>query len=631
VALSSGESTSGNTLSVPGAYSTIQAAVNAAKSGDTVNVAAGTYNENVLVKKDNLRIVGHGMTDTLINGNVTGRGFEIDANQVSVSGFNVTNCETAIFVNNASSCSITDNYVTTSKMGIWLSYSSNCNVLRNRVVDCEHNVRLSYSTNNTLRDNDIRGDHSYNFALYGSSIEHYYQTIDKSNKVNGKSIYYITNVQNLNFNSQAYPDLGCLLVINSSNITVQNLSIRHSYDGVLFAYVSSSTIQNIESIDNKIGIELFKSQDCKVLNNLVQYNMYHGILLSGSSRCLVEGNNVTGNTEGIYLSIANSSIIVRNTISDSDTGLKLDHSDDNQFFHNNLVSNSKQADISSSQGNIFDDGKEGNYWSSYQGNDTDGDAIGDTNLPCEEVDNNPLMGSYQEFTVTKDGQSYSVEAISNSDIGTAQFNSSNGTLELTATGKQKDCFSRLVMPNALLSDSSKLLVNGVKPTVKADTSNGTHTILYVTYQVTVVPSETDGNASSGLVAYAGPDQTVLPGDVVKFNGNGSRGKDIVGYYWNFGDGFNDTGMTVSHSYMLPGKFTVNLEVVDVDGHQAYDSLVVTVNSTSNLDSSVGILEVPLWSIIATAVADCFGAVAVVAVLVRRRAKKPSKFSRNQQN
>src|SRR5436190_11705771 len=45
-------------LNVPANYSTIQAAVNAAASGDEIQIAAGVYHEQIVVSRKNLTITG---------------------------------------------------------------------------------------------------------------------------------------------------------------------------------------------------------------------------------------------------------------------------------------------------------------------------------------------------------------------------------------------------------------------------------------------------------------------------------------------------------------------------------------------------------------------------------------------
>src|SRR5512143_1481959 len=48
----------GAVLRVPAQYPTIQAAVDAAASGDEIRIAAGTYTEQVMITSKNLKLVG---------------------------------------------------------------------------------------------------------------------------------------------------------------------------------------------------------------------------------------------------------------------------------------------------------------------------------------------------------------------------------------------------------------------------------------------------------------------------------------------------------------------------------------------------------------------------------------------
>ena len=72
----------------------IQGAVNAAQSGDAINVAAGTFKENVKIDKS-LTVKGAGATNTIVNGNKAGSVFAIgmkDPNvDVALSGMTATN------------------------------------------------------------------------------------------------------------------------------------------------------------------------------------------------------------------------------------------------------------------------------------------------------------------------------------------------------------------------------------------------------------------------------------------------------------------------------------------------------------------------------------------------------------
>mgnify|MGYP001306976119 CR=1 FL=1 len=100
------------------------------------------------------------------------------------------------------------------------------------------------------------------------------------------------------------------------------------------------------------------------------------------------------------------------------------------------------------------------------------------------------------------------------------------------------------------------------------------------------------------------DASVLSGDVpleVSFDANESydNGGSIASYRWDFGDGSEGVGDTVTHTYMTAGEYVAQLTVTDNEGASASDAIIVevvdpyTVNAPTDLSVSVSGSDVTL--------------------------------------
>ena len=80
------------------------------------------------------------------------------------------------------------------------------------------------------------------------------------------------------------------------------------------------------------------------------------------------------------------------------------------------------------------------------------------------------------------------------------------------------------------------------------------------------------------VAVAGPDVTAEVGQRLSFDGSMSSDADgeVVTWNWDLGDGRQTTGAMIEHTYGQAGVYTVTLTVIDDDGLQDDDVLIVRV-------------------------------------------------------
>jgi PKD repeat protein len=144
------------------------------------------------------------------------------------------------------------------------------------------------------------------------------------------------------------------------------------------------------------------------------------------------------------------------------------------------------------------------------------------------------------------------------------------------------------------------------------------------YIVTLTVTDDDGATNSKTITktvlnrqpialFTANETEVDVGKAINFNASESYDPDgyIVKYFWDFGDGTNETGMIVDHAYNEAGNYTVTLTVTDDDGATDSDTDEITVNALP---------EIP-WALFAVLGLSIIAAAATLIYLWYRRRKR----------
>ena len=253
--------------------------------------------------------------------------------------------------------------------------------------------------------------------------------------------------------------------MNSTNITVRNLTLTKNYEGVLFVHTENSRIENVSVSNNNYGIHLYFSNNNILYGNIANSNYdYYGIYLLSSSNNVLQNNiansnnncgiclwNSTSNTlysniansnrcgiwlrsssdntlknniansnlrgSGICMSYSSSNILTSNTASNNKYGIYLYYLSNNKIYLNNFINNTDNTYPHYFSSNVWNSTSKmtymynkttytnylGNYWSDYTGSDADGDGIGDTHYSIygDNSDKHPLMQPWVGATLQK--------------------------------------------------------------------------------------------------------------------------------------------------------------------------------------------------------------------------------------
>jgi parallel beta-helix repeat protein len=364
--------------------------------------------DNVTIKNMEIKGFSYGIwinsssNNVMSGNNITDNGYGAyveNSSNNSISGNNITgNVQAGVYLfwysfnNTISGNNLVDNYF----RGIWLyAYSSNNTVSRNNITGNYWGIDLWGVDNNTVSGNVFIND--------GLEAGYSYDNLVVDNSVNGKPLVYLENVSD-----RIVDDAGQVVLINCSDIIVENLNLSHATVGVnLWETKNTRIAKNNITANERAGIFLGVSSNNTVYGNNIANNGDGITLLDHCSDNTFYGNNISANDYGIWLlSDITNNTISGNNITANNYGIWLYYSSDNFIFHNSFVNNVNQVYTEGSV-NTWDNGypSGGNYWSNYNGidsqsgpyqNETGSDGIGDTPYVIDgnNEDMYPLMQLY---------------------------------------------------------------------------------------------------------------------------------------------------------------------------------------------------------------------------------------------
>jgi parallel beta-helix repeat protein len=259
-------------------FTSIQKAVNYAGLRDTIIVNSGTYNENVDVYKQLiLRGVDTGGGKPVVDACGSGSAITLSADGITLVGFTATNS------------------------GDWddgIRVTSNNNSISGNNVSNNNGdgFALHSSCNNSISGNTFVNDGLVIFNSYQNTVE--------DNTVNGKPLVYLKDTSDIEVT-----DAGQVILVNCSNISVENLDLSNTSIGIGLWATEDSVISNNDASNNDYGISLLSSSNNSISGNNVSNINDCGISLHSSSNNSISGNNVSNNNgDGIFLGSSSNNL-----------------------------------------------------------------------------------------------------------------------------------------------------------------------------------------------------------------------------------------------------------------------------------------------------------------------------------
>jgi nitrous oxidase accessory protein len=337
----------------------LQTLIDDADAGEVITLAEGTYRGGVVIDKP-ITLIGEGWP--VVDSGGEGTVFTVLAPDVTIEHLIIRGSGDQLHKEDA---------------GISSELSHRIRIIDTRFEDVLFGVFIRTTNGAEVRDNVI-GAKDLFVARRGDGIRLWEATdaLVEGNEVrDGRdAIFWFTD-----------------------RITVRNNQVVGGRYGLHFMYSDGAVVEGNLSEGNSVGAFLMYSTDLVVENNVFRDNNGpggYGLGLKDMDGIEAMGNRFVDNRVGVYLDNSPSRVdgehyFHNNVFAYNEAGVLLRPSvERNVFWENAFIDNTIHVTADAGgviDGNEWQSGGVGNYWSDFAGYDADGDGIGDVPYRVEDV------------------------------------------------------------------------------------------------------------------------------------------------------------------------------------------------------------------------------------------------------